>query len=312
MEIFYLKQVLMQSPNLSNIQYNKIEKAYAKINLNLNIVNKRKDNYHNIDSDIIFTNIYDSIYIKCKNTKNNKITLIISGEFKNSLLGNVKGNIIYKTARFFMKKYKIYNDLVITLDKSLPVASGIGGGSADAAATLRKLSEIFNISRKSFNDIFLEEISKKLGADIPACIYSYPLNIKGIGDKICILPIHLKKTLSRYNYIILINPNISLSTKLVFNKWKCSPSLTRVFNQSNLYPKIGVNSLKPAAEKIETSIILIQEILSSQPGIKFYGMSGSGATCYGIFKNKNLAIKAKHYIKKIRPKWWINYSSIKN
>ena len=302
----------MQSLNLSNMQYSGIEKAYAKINLNLNIINRRQDNYHNLDSDIIFANIYDSISIKCQNTKNNKIKLIISGQFKNNIIGEIKENIVYKSARFFMKKYKIHNDLIINLNKSLPVASGIGGGSADAAATLRKLSEIFNISKKSYDYSFIKEVSKKLGADVPACIYSTPLKIKGIGDKIFMLPIQLKIILSRYNYIVLINPNISLSTKFVFNKWKKSPPLTRISNKNNFYPKIGINNLKSAAENIESSIIFIQEILSSQPGIEFYGMSGSGATCYGIFKNKNLAIKAKNYIKKIRPKWWIDYSSIKN
>lgn len=294
------------------MSYNSVEKAYAKINLNLKILNKRDDNYHNLDSDIIFANIYDSISIKYKKTKNNKIRLIINGKFRNKIAGNINDNIIYKTASFFMKKFKIHNDLIINLNKSLPVGSGIGGGSADAAATLRKLSKIFNISTKHYNDKLLKEVSKKLGADIPACIYSTPLKIKGIGDKIFTLPVHLKKKLAKYNYIILINPNISLSTKLVFNKWKNNSHLTKVLNKNSFYPKIGINNLKPTAEDIESSIVFIQEMLSCQPGIKFYGMSGSGATCYGIFKNKNLVIKAKNNIKKIRPKWWIEYASIKN
>ena len=302
----------MQSLNLFKMQYNKIEKAYAKININLNIINKRKDNYHNLDSDVIFANIYDSISIKSKNTKNNKIKLILKGKFKKNLIKNIKNNIVYKAANYFMKKHKINNDLVITLKKSLPVASGIGGGSADAAATLRKLSEIFNISKKTFNNQFYKEVSVKLGSDIPACMFSTSLNMKDKGDKICTFPITLKKILHRHNYIILINPNVLISTESVFNRFHIDPYLNKIVTIKKYYPKIGINNLKPAAENIESSIIFIQKILSSQKGIKFYGMSGSGATCFGIFKNKNLAIKAKFNIKKIRPKWWISFSSIRN
>ena len=300
----------MQSLNQSNIMYNKIEKAYAKINLNLCIINKRKDNYHNLYSDIIFVNIYDTITIKAKSTKNNKISLIINGIFKNTLNTDIKENIVYKAAHYFMKKYKINNDLVIILNKSLPIASGIGGGSADAAATLRKLTEIFHISKKTFNNIFLKQISKKLGADIPSCIFSSPQTVKGIGEKIYSLPISLKKILRNNHYIILINPNTSISTELVFSKWKIIPPLTNIVASNKYYPKIGINNLKPIAENIEPSIILIQKFLSSHSDIKFFGMSGSGATCFGIFNNKKHAIKAKNYIKKIRPKWWIELSTI--
>jgi len=312
MEMSYLKQGLMQSPNQSDMSYNKFERAYAKINLNLNIINKGNDNYHNLDSDIIFANLYDTISIRSKNTKNNKIKLIINGAFKNKLDRNIKENIIYKTAHYFMKKYKINNDLIISLNKSLPIASGIGGGSADAAATLRKLSEIFNISKKSFNNEFLKEVSKKLGADIPACIFSNSLNMKGAGEQIFKLPMSLKKILNLHTYIILVNPNIALSTKLVFNNWENNSNRTRIFYRNKNYPKIGINNLKPAAENIESSIILTQKLLSHQDGVKFLGMSGSGATCFGIFNNKGLAIKAKYNIKKIRPKWWIGFSSIRN
>ena len=100
----------MRPLNRSDIMYNKIEKAYAKINLNLYIINKRKDNYHNLYSDIIFADIYDTITIIPKNTKNNKINLIINGTFKNTLDKNIEENIVYKAAHYFMEKYKIDNE----------------------------------------------------------------------------------------------------------------------------------------------------------------------------------------------------------
>ena len=86
----------MRSPNQSDMSYNKFERAYAKINLNLNIINKGNDNYHNLDSDIIFANLYDTISIRSKNTKNNKIKLIINGAFKNKLDKNILGNLYQK------------------------------------------------------------------------------------------------------------------------------------------------------------------------------------------------------------------------
>jgi 4-diphosphocytidyl-2-C-methyl-D-erythritol kinase len=302
----------MQPLSLSNMYYNNEEKAYAKINLNLNIINKRKDNYHNLDSDIIFANTHDCISIKSKETKNNKIELFIKGDFKKELNKNIKENIIYKTALYFMKKYKIDNDIIINLKKNLPISSGIGGGSADAAATLRKLSAIFNISKKKFNDKFLNEVSTKLGSDIPVCLFSSSLNIKNIGEKIHTIPINLKRLLYQHNHIILITPDVTLSTKLVFNKWKNDSHLTKILTTNRNYPKIGANNLKSTAENIESTIVLTQKLIASQKGVKFYGMSGSGATCFGIFKSKRLAIKAEYNIKKIRPKWWTNLSSVRN
>ena len=287
------------------------EKAFAKINLSLKIINKRDDGYHNLNSDVVFANLYDSINIKILKTNNKSICLKINGRFGKELINKPKQNIVYKAALFFMEKYNINSDIIISLSKNLPVASGIGGGSADAAATLRKLLKLYNMNKSIFYKKLHSEIAKKLGADIPACLYSSSLNIKNIGDKITKLPINLKKTIIHNKYIILINPNSPISTKLVFNNWKNNPKLTNILNTNKTCPKIGINNLKSTAESIDHSIITAQRILSLQNGITYFGMSGSGATCFGLFKNKILANKAKNKIRYLRPKWWVQNSSIK-
>ena len=286
------------------------EKAFAKINLSLNIINKRDDGYHNLNSDIVFANIYDLISIKVLNTNNRIIDLKINGPFGKKLAHRPKQNIVYKTALYFMKKYNISSDIIISLNKKLPIASGIGGGSADAAATLRKLIKIFNINKSIFDKNIQIEIAKELGADIPVCLHSSSLNIKSIGEKIAKLPINLKRTIVHNNYILLVTPNKPISTKLVFNNWCRYSHLTKIINIKKNCPKIGINNLKSTSENIEYSIIIAQKLLSLQNGIKYFGMSGSGATCFGLFKNKILAGKAENKIRCIRPKWWVKNSSI--
>ena len=144
------------------MQHSNFEKAYAKINLSLNIINKRKDGYHNLDSDIIFADIYDLISVKVLNTKNKTITRHITGPFGTELNKSPKKNIVYKAALYFMNKYNIHKDIIINLNKKLPICSGIGGGSADAAAILRKLLKLFNINKSLIDKSLFNEIAREL------------------------------------------------------------------------------------------------------------------------------------------------------
>ena len=134
--------------------------------------------------------------------------------------------------------------------------------------------------------------------------------MKNIGEKLSKPSINLKKTIMKNNYIILITPNKPISTKLGFNQWKKKSKLTRINNINKKFPKIGINNLKPISENIESNIILAQKFLSAQKGIQFYGMSGSGSTCYGLFNNKHYSINAKNKIKSIRPKWWVTNNKV--
>ena len=198
--------------------------------------------------------------------------------------------------------------MVVKINKKLPVASGIGGGSADAAATLKLLAKIYNIKlSKILNDCSFE-ISQELGADVPACMHSKKLIMHNIGDKILNLSGNFKKILNSYKWLILITPNKEISTEKVFNNYNLvSNNQTRELKYLNYFFK---NDLKPYVEKIEPSIRDIQKLLAEQKGLIYCGMSGSGPTCFGIFNNKNNVINAKNKIKILRPKWWIYWSSI--
>ena len=294
----------------SHMTLNK-EKAFAKINLSLKILNKRKDGYHNIESYIIFAKIYDSVSIKILNKNNNKIYFNVLGPYSKELKNNKRKNLCYKAALYFYNKYNIKSDIILKLHKKLPVSSGIGGGSANAAATLKLLCRLYNINTSDMLNKFSYEIAKKLGADVPACLYSKPLFAKNIGDNITNIPYKIKKIINLYKWIILVTPNTKISTKKIFNMFNSkNKNSIKHYKNKRYLNEIFVNNLKIYAEKYETNIITAQNILSNQPAIEFYGMSGSGPTCFGIFKNKKDALNAKYKIKKLKPNWWIDFSSI--
>ncbi len=301
----------MPALNLFSYMIINKEKAFAKINLSLKVLNKRKDGYHNLESYIIFAKIYDSISIKILKSNNKNIYIDILGPFSKKLKNNKNKNLCYKAALYFCNKYNIKSDIIIKLHKKLPISSGIGGGSADAAATLKILSKFFNINLNEMLNKSSYEISRKLGADVPACLYSKPLFMKSIGDNITNLPYTIKKIINVYNWIILVTPNTEISTKKIFFNFNSKNQNTEIFFKKQKYlNNYFINNLKFYAEQKEKSIITAQNILSNQNKIAFYGMTGSGPTCFGIFKNKKDALSAKYKIKRLKPNWWINYSSI--
>jgi len=302
----------MQNLNLFNNMKSFFEKAPAKINLSLKILNKRQDGYHNLESYVVFANLHDVVSIKILNTKNNKIKFNIIGPFSKALKNEKYQNLCYKSALYFCNKYNIKSDMVIQLNKNLPISSGIGGGSADAAATIRLLCKIYNINLYKMLKNSSYDISKKLGTDIPACIHSKSLKITKIGENITNLPYFIKKLIKNYKWIVLITPNKNVSTKKVFKMYQKKKNIITNYNNNNLYKNVFTNNLKIFAENIEFEIITAQKLLSKQKNIIYYNMSGSGPTCYGVFKNKSSAKNAMLNLKSFKPKWWINYSKIIN
>ena len=197
------------------------------------------------------------------------------------------------------KKFKIY------LDKNIPIGAGLGGGSADAAATLILLRKLFNDERKSKNISisFLYEIAKKLGSDVPACLESKSLKISGHGNKI------KRKLLSNNYYYLLVNPNIKLSTKKVFSHFSSSSNKQTV-DKKLIFENMSVyNSLLPSAVSLAPQISDILSILKNIPDIVTYGMSGSGSTCFGIFKDIKTFLPISDYFKN---KYFIWYGKKKD
>ncbi len=251
--------------------------APAKLNLNLFVGEKGSEGLHYIESDICFLELRDKIYLKfsIKDTfhQNNH----------NSFMINPKDNLILSAIKKFRsftgwnKKFEIY------LDKKIPVGAGLGGGSADAAAILILLRNLFNKENKnnriSFSNII--EIGNLLGSDVPVCLISKDLKLKGYGKEI-----KRNKIPNGYLFII-INPNILLSTKAVFKKY--SEFVNLDYERDNkFFENIKIhNSLLSSAINLVPQISEILTALKEIPNIVAYGMTGSGSTCFGIIKNIN-------------------------
>lgn len=273
--------------------------APAKINLALHIVGQRQDGYHLLESLVCFTQVSDIISLRINSDTNT--SLKIDGPFSNELTSSPY-NLVLKAAEKYFQSTGHSNQVEIILTKNLPIASGIGGGSADAAATLLALA-VMNDDHDVAN---LEYISNQLGADVPMCLHSSTQLVRGIGNECA----HIKSfpTLD----ILLVNPMFEVSTPEIFKKLitKESPPLTPLptnLDQSDAL----LNWLKQQRNDLQEPAIayepIIQKVLSQieRSGAEISRMSGSGATCFGVFKNAKDCEAAKMQILKDNPNWWV-------
>ena len=257
--------------------------APAKLNLNLYVKEKLKNNYHSLQSDICFLDLCDEITIKRSNF--NKIE--ISDE---STFFLEKENMLLKTLNYFNSKFKNEDKFNIKLKKNIPIGAGLGGGSSDSATLLLGLRHFYNSNLNNSKKITitkLRELGLKIGSDVPACIMGKSLQLSGIGEK-------LKKiSIEKNNRFLLIYPNKTLSTKKVFNSFnfkKVKNTKTMYFNKIRIF-----NSLEFVSQSIEPEIKKILNILKSFEKIIAFGMSGSGSSCFGIFRNSRDLINDKEF-----------------
>ncbi len=234
------------------------ETAYAKINLALHVRRRRDDGYHDLETLFAFCEDGDAVEAKVAES----LSLTIDGPFAQGLSDT--DNLVLQAAEMLGQG----RGAAIRLTKNLPVASGIGGGSADAAATLRLLSRLWQI------DADLYEIAAKLGADVPACIASVTARGEGRGDDLTIDCANVSET-----PVLLINPMIPLATATVFKTWDG-------FDRGRLSDwRAGRNDLEQPARALVTEIGAVVDWLSAQAGVSVARMSGSGATCFALFDN---------------------------
>ena len=273
--------------------------APAKLNLNLFVTGRNKEGYHLLKSDICFLELADKIYIKRHNKdvfSQNKIT--------NSLTIDPNDNIIFKAIYNFRLLTKWNEKFKVYLNKKIPIGAGLAGGSADAAATLMLLRRLYNneYKNKKIQLSTLYKIGIKLGSDVPACLQSKDLRLEGYGNKIT-----RTKIVNDY-YFLLINPNINLSTKDVFSyfansKFKESKIPNTYFGDINIH-----NSLLSSAIYLAPQISDVLLYLKQSNDIIAYGMTGSGSTCFGIFKNlKEISIFLVSFNKHFNSNYFIWY-----
>ena len=249
--------------------------APAKLNLNLFVKDKFLDGLHFLESDICFLELNDKICLKFSNDDTfyqNKHNSFIVNPKKNLILQSIKK---FRSHTNWDKKFEIF------LDKNIPIGAGLGGGSANAAATLVLLRTLFNKDRNHnkipISKIF--EIASELGSDVPSCIMSKDLRLTGYGKEI-----KRKKFPNNY-YFLLVYPNIKLSTKSVFQHYSNFNNLDHKSKQMSFEKIIIHNSLLLSATKLAPKIKDILVNMKKIPNIVAYGMTGSGSTCFGIIKS---------------------------
>ncbi|MCV2863899.1 4-(cytidine 5'-diphospho)-2-C-methyl-D-erythritol kinase [Defluviimonas sp. WL0075] len=266
------------------------EFAPAKINLALHVTGRRADGYHLLDSLVVFAGVGDSVRVAFDAEPG----LTIDGPMGNGLAAS-DDNLVLRAARFLGEE-----NSAITLTKRLPVASGIGGGSADAAATLRA------ICRLRGGTLPDPATTAVLGADVPACLIGKPLRMRGIGEVLDAVPALPPA------HLVLVNPGVSVSTPDVFRALERRdnpglPPMPALKTAADLagYLSTCRNDLEPAARKLIPSIGAVLAALEARPGCLLARMSGSGATCFGLFAEGLTATAAAAAIEQAHPGWWV-------
>jgi 4-diphosphocytidyl-2-C-methyl-D-erythritol kinase len=262
--------------------------APAKVNLYLHVIGRRVDGYHLLDSLAVFPAVGDIVGVSPAAA----LGLSISGRFGAALQAE-PDNLLLRAARLLRPDAGV----ALTLEKNLPVASGIGGGSADAAAALRLLSRHWDISAP------LHEAALALGADVPVCLDSAPARMGGIGDILAPAP-HLP----RFG-IVLVNPGVAVATPAVFKArqgpFSAAATLPAAWHDAReMADALSrlTNDLQAPAVALQPVIGEVLTALQTLPGALLARMSGSGATCFALFATPEEAAAAAEII--YRPGWW--------
>lgn len=276
--------------------------APAKLNLFLHIVGRRDDGYHLLESLFAFTRAGDVVTVSAAP----ELSFDMSGPFGpvlQALGGGGEGNLIVKAAKLLAARAGLEPNVAISLEKNLPVAAGIGGGSADAAAALLALNAFWKLDLSVAE---LEPLALELGADVPACLYKAPLYVEGIGERLTPVKLGWKKG------VLLVNPRVEVPT----------PDVFRAFHQNGgafdtpLEDAAGMcgdfaalcqethNALEAPASAICPAVGLVLEVLESQEGPELVRMSGSGATCFALFNTEAAAKAAEGRINAAYSNWW--------
>lgn len=268
------------------------ETGWAKINLALHVRRRRADGYHDIETIFAFADFGDGLSVRAADD----VTLTIRGPFGGGLPAD-ESNLVMRAARALAGAYRIKAGAALTLDKNLPVASGIGGGSADAAAALRLLNRFWGIDA---DEAPLCAIAASLGADVPACVGSRTQRGDGVGEQL--------RTLEgddmRGKAVLLVNPGIPLATGPVFKAWDGIDRGTLTVGLPLAAALAGRNDLQAPAISLCPAIGTVLNVLAAQQGALLVRMSGSGATCFALFDTDADAEAARAAIAAAHPGWW--------
>ncbi len=285
-----------------------VEEGRAKVNLTLRVIGRRVDGYHDLESVVAFADCADRLTLR----PGDELKLATFGPLAEAC-GETLDNLVLKAAQLLKARIPDLKVGSFSLEKVLPVAAGIGGGSADAAAALRLLAKLNGLA---LDDVRVREVALATGADVPVCLASRACDMTGVGETL--LPLSLPKM-----PCVLANPRIPVATKDVFAALGVRPGelLVGVADvlQAPAWPEKGAsvedwveafaassNDLEEPATRIQPVIGEVIAALNATNGAWLARMSGSGATCFAIYENTAEAGRAAEQIRRDHPTWWVH------
>jgi 4-diphosphocytidyl-2-C-methyl-D-erythritol kinase len=284
-----------------------VEDAPAKVNLTLRVLGRRADGFHEIESLVAFAGVGDRLSL----APGGELALNVRGPSA-AAAGATADNLVLKAARALADRVPTVGAGSFDLEKRLPVAAGLGGGSADAAAALRLLARA---NKLAADDPLLYAAARATGADVPVCLDPRTRLMRGIGE-ILSGPLKLPPLQG-----VLVNPGVALPTKAVFARWKPPAAPVVPADQTVLsamtrrdqlvrFLLSQANDLESAAIALAPAVADVLLALNSQPRCELARMSGSGATCFAIFASAAAAIKAAEAIHAEYPNWWVRATAL--
>lgn len=280
-----------------------VERAPAKINLTLHIVGRRDDGWHELESLVVFTRSGDTLSL----TPDRPLGLTVDGPTA-AAAGALDDNLVLRAARALERRVEGLRCGAFHLVKRLPVAAGIGGGSSDAAAALRLLARL---NALDLGDPRILETAAETGADIPVCLAATARMMRGLGEtlgpRLALPPLPA----------LVVNPGVPLETRAVFKRmdlpagWRNGASAHPIVVTGQTSDAIfsllkrGRNDMEDAACVLAPVVSDVLAVLGAAPGCRVARMSGSGATCFGLFTDCRAAGKAKKAIQRVHPGWWV-------
>jgi 4-diphosphocytidyl-2-C-methyl-D-erythritol kinase len=289
-----------------------MDEGRAKVNLTLRVVGRRTDGYHDIESVVAFADCADRLTL----TPGSELTLQMAGPLAQAC-GDTSDNLVLKAARLLGERVPDMKAGSFILDKVLPVAAGIGGGSADAAAALRLLARLNGLS---LDDERLLEVALETGADVPVCLASRACDMTGVGETLMPLSLPIIPC-------VMVNPCVPVATKDVFTalglrNGELLVGATDVLGGTD-WPEAGAsvedwvevlaesfNDLEAPATRIQPVIGEVIAALNATNGAWLARMSGSGATCFAIYENTADAGRAADTIRRDQPGWWVHAGTL--
>lgn len=284
-----------------------LENAPAKVNLTLRVLRRRDDGFHEIDSLVVFASFGDLLSFSC----GGGLSLKVNGPSAQAA-GGGDDNLVLKAARALVARRPDVTLGAFELDKRLPVAAGLGGGSSDAAAALRLVAKA---NRLAPDDPDLYAAARATGADVPVCLDPHPRMMRGIGEVLS-RPITLPPLPA-----VLVNPGVALPTKSVFVRWKPTSSSAAALdvaafgNVSDAKELVQLlagqsNDLEAPAVALQPVIADVLAALRAVGGCGLARMSGSGATCFGLFAGADEAVAAEKLLSVKQPGWWVKATTL--